>query len=118
MSCGSGCAVFKKDCVDLVRRIALLKHLLEEIRDSGPLDVLPSESSSSTTSLFWWNDLVVALQAAKRLVAVACCCGSGDSSVSIFYLFLFYLLDDEILNLFRSFNSTMCYLGIIYMIMH
>lgn len=80
MSCGNGRGVFKKECVDLVRRIALLKHLLEEIRDSGPLDVLPSESSSSTTSLLWWNDLVVALQASKRLLAVACCYSSGDSS--------------------------------------
>ena len=88
MSCGNGRGVFKKECMDLVRRIALLKHLLEEIRDSGPLDVLPSESSSSTTSLLWWNDLVVALQASKRLLAVACCCSSSDPSVSSLFYFI------------------------------
>ncbi|KAJ4709775.1 RING-type E3 ubiquitin transferase [Melia azedarach] len=83
MSSGNGCGVFKKDCMDLVRRIALLKHLLEEIRDSGPLDLVTSESSSSKTSFGscgWWNDLVVAFQAAKRLLSVACSFSSTNSS--------------------------------------
>ncbi|KAH7571007.1 hypothetical protein JRO89_XS05G0238900 [Xanthoceras sorbifolium] len=79
---GTGCGVFRKDCLDLMRRIALLKHLLEEIRDFGPtLEVLTSSESSSSSSTIttstnlcsgsWWSDLVVALQAAKRLLSAA-----------------------------------------------
>ncbi|XP_002526006.2 U-box domain-containing protein 11 [Ricinus communis] len=71
----NGCdeLVFRKDCTDLVRKISLLTHLLEEMRDfnkvllddeSGPLD-LPSSNGN------WCSDLFSALQAAKRLLLVA-----------------------------------------------
>ncbi|EXC06053.1 U-box domain-containing protein 11 [Morus notabilis] len=65
---------FKKDCTDLVRRIALLTHLFEEMRDfkgqSSPSDASASSSSSFPRSS-WPSDLMVALQAAKCLLLVA-----------------------------------------------
>ncbi|XVF85336.1 hypothetical protein PTKIN_Ptkin17bG0109600 [Pterospermum kingtungense] len=66
-----GNVVFKKDCTDLVRRIALFTHLLEEIRDSGPSD----HGSSSSLA-----DLAVALRDAKRLLSVASAYDSDNSS--------------------------------------
>ncbi|KAK9052219.1 hypothetical protein SSX86_028847 [Deinandra increscens subsp. villosa] len=70
---------FKKDCTDLCRRVALLSHLLEEIRDYQgdlrPLD-LSASSSSSSSSL---SELTEALKAAKRLILFA---GSFDHSIS------------------------------------
>lgn len=77
--------VFKKDCTDLVRRIALLTHLFEEMRDFKgefrPLDdddddaqekasasASSSSSSSSSSRSSWVSDLMVALQAAKCLL--------------------------------------------------
>ncbi|XP_015882393.3 U-box domain-containing protein 11 [Ziziphus jujuba] len=80
VSIGGG--AFKKDGTDLVRRIALLSHLFEEIRDFKgthlnfmPLDASTSSSPSSSSSSVsskesWVTDLVVALQAAKRLLLV------------------------------------------------
>ncbi|OMO88076.1 Armadillo [Corchorus olitorius] len=63
---GSGNAhvngMFKRDCTDLVRRIALFTHLLEEIRDFGPSDFDH-----------------VALQAAKRLLSLASAYNSNNS---------------------------------------
>ncbi|KAG7655257.1 Armadillo [Arabidopsis suecica] len=59
--------MFKKDCADLTRRVCLLTHLLEEIRDSTPIDSAASSSSEND----WWSDLVVGLQAAKRLLSTA-----------------------------------------------
>lgn len=69
-----GCGAFKKDGTDLVRRIALLSHLFEEIRDFKgthlkPLDASTSSSSSSSEAS-WVTDLAAALQAAKRLLLV------------------------------------------------
>ncbi|KAK2635383.1 hypothetical protein Ddye_030175 [Dipteronia dyeriana] len=78
---GAACGVFRKDCLDLVRRIALLKHFVEEIRDFGPFHEFTLESSSSSSnscSAGWWSDLVVALQAAKRLLSVAGCFTSSN----------------------------------------
>ncbi|XP_051144422.1 U-box domain-containing protein 11-like [Andrographis paniculata] len=74
---GAGFAgVYKKDCADLARRVSLLAHLIEEIRDSekvrrndGEGDGSSSSSSSSRSSFF--SDLTVALQAAKRVVFAA-----------------------------------------------
>ncbi|KAI3714358.1 hypothetical protein L1987_72957 [Smallanthus sonchifolius] len=67
---------FRKDCTDLCRRLALLSHLLEEIRDYQgdlkPLD-LSASSSSSSSSLC---ELTEALKAAKRLA------GSFDQNIS------------------------------------
>lgn len=76
--------LFRKDCTDLVRRIALLAHLLEEIRDFGdghsrPLDESSSSSSSSLPSQSS-SDLVVALRAAKRLLLLAGNFRSSSSS--------------------------------------
>ncbi|KAE8710274.1 U-box domain-containing protein 11 [Hibiscus syriacus] len=67
--------VFKKDCTDLVRRIALFTHLLEEIRDSGSSD---HDHASSSSDSSWSDDLAIALQAAKRLLSAA----SGYHSVN------------------------------------
>lgn len=59
---------FKKDCTDLSRRVALLSHLLEEIRDfKGDFNSSPSSSNSSSCL----SDLTVALQAAKKLLVIA-----------------------------------------------
>ncbi|PON98188.1 Beta-catenin [Trema orientale] len=77
VSVGGG--VFKKDCTDLVRRIALLTHLFEEMRELKgelpPLDASSSSasasassSSSSSSRSSWASDLMVALQAAKCLL--------------------------------------------------
>ncbi|CAN6549572.1 unnamed protein product [Malus baccata var. baccata] len=72
---GGATGMFKKDCTDLVRRIALLTHLFEEIRvfkgsEFGPLDASTSSTNSGPTES-WLSDLVVALQAAKSLVLLA-----------------------------------------------
>ncbi|KAM3693524.1 hypothetical protein ACB094_08G173100 [Castanea mollissima] len=73
---------FRKDCTDLVRRISLLSHLIEEIGEfrsrSVDLDVEESESESES----WLSDLVVALRAAKRLLSLAGNFRSKSSSVS------------------------------------
>lgn len=64
--------VFKKDCTDLARRVSLLAHLLEEIRDSEKIRVnreVEAGSSSFASSCF--ADLTLALQAAKRLLLAA-----------------------------------------------
>ncbi|PON78732.1 Beta-catenin [Parasponia andersonii] len=74
VSVGGG--VFKKDCTDLVRRIGLLTHLFEEMRELKgelpPLDASSSASASSSSSSSsrssWASDLMVALQAAKCLL--------------------------------------------------
>lgn len=71
---GGGCRgelMFKKDCTDLVRRVALLTHLMEEIMDNGvALNASPFFPSSSSAP-DWWSDLLVSLQAAKRLLSMA-----------------------------------------------
>ncbi|KAK4430290.1 U-box domain-containing protein 11 [Sesamum alatum] len=61
---------FKKDCTDLARRVSLLAHLLEEIRDSKKIRVNCEVGSSSFSGSFF-ADLTLALQAAKRLVFAA-----------------------------------------------
>ena len=73
---GTGGGLFKKDCTDLGRRIALLTHLLEEMRDFRgqyrPSDESSASSSSSSSSRgSWSSDLMVALQAAKSLLLLA-----------------------------------------------
>ncbi|KAF8083458.1 hypothetical protein N665_0772s0027 [Sinapis alba] len=69
--------VFKKDCADLIRRVCLLTHLVEEIRDSKP----PVDSAAASSSENdWWSDLVVGLQAAKRLLSSATRFQARDSS--------------------------------------
>ncbi|KFK44389.1 hypothetical protein AALP_AA1G251200 [Arabis alpina] len=67
--------VFKKDCTDLTRRVCLLTHLLEEIRDSKPIDSIASSSEND-----WWSDLVVGLQASKRLLSTITRFQPRDSS--------------------------------------
>lgn len=95
MSAGmnSGGEVFKRDCTDLVRRIVLLTHLFEEIRDFKGLEFDASTSSSSSSSSAavtardsspfpWLSDLVAALKDAKRLIFIASTFRSCSSSVS------------------------------------
>ncbi|CAH2066678.1 unnamed protein product [Thlaspi arvense] len=71
--------VFKKDCADLARRVCLLTHLVEEIRDSPPPE---SDASSSLvpSECEWWSDLVIGLQAAKRLLFAATSFQAHESS--------------------------------------
>ncbi|KAK4373342.1 hypothetical protein RND71_008726 [Anisodus tanguticus] len=65
---GAGFAgLFKKDCTDLARRVSLLAHLLEEIRDSNTL--LGSLSNAHHNCCL--VDLFIALKAAKRLLIAA-----------------------------------------------
>lgn len=73
--------VFKKDCADLTRRVCLLTHLVEEIRDSKPIDSAASSSLISSEN-DWWSDIVVGIQAAKRLLSSATRFQARDSSVS------------------------------------
>uniref|UniRef100_A0A0A0KUY9 PUB 12/19-like N-terminal domain-containing protein n=1 Tax=Cucumis sativus TaxID=3659 RepID=A0A0A0KUY9_CUCSA len=69
----------KKDCTDLIRRIALLVHLAEEITNfcSGSWDNFEksNDDGSSSSSLSSWLDclseVVGAIQAAKRLLYTA-----------------------------------------------
>ncbi|GAB2279996.1 hypothetical protein Dimus_014633 [Dionaea muscipula] len=74
--------LFRKDCTDLCRRISLLSHLVDEIRDfkgvddSRPSDASPTASSSYSSSSPL-SDLLFALQNAKRILLVA---GNFDSN--------------------------------------
>lgn len=78
---GSGFSgAFKRDCTDLARRVSLLAHLLEEIRDFKTHLVLASSSSSGSCL----SDLSLALQAAKRVLLSANNIDSKISSVSIY----------------------------------
>ncbi|KAF3632736.1 U-box domain-containing protein 10 [Capsicum annuum] len=54
---------FKKDCIDLSRRVTLLAHLVDELNDSNTL------LSCSLDSCF--SDLLVAFQSVKQLLLVA-----------------------------------------------
>lgn len=66
--------VMKKDCTDLIRRIALLIHLAEEITNfcGGFRDkfeaLTDSISSSSSSCLDCLSEVIGAIQAAKRLL--------------------------------------------------
>ncbi|CAI9768116.1 unnamed protein product [Fraxinus pennsylvanica] len=61
---------FKKNCMDLARRISLLTHLLEEIGDSkNSHDNGEMGSSSSFNSCI--SELKLAIQAAKKLLIAA-----------------------------------------------
>ncbi|KAM1278738.1 hypothetical protein ACFX2J_030720 [Malus domestica] len=56
--------MFRKDCIDLVRRIALLTHLFKKIRvfkgnEFGPLDTSTSSTNSGPTKS-WVSNLAVA----------------------------------------------------------
>ncbi|GER48799.1 U-box domain-containing protein [Striga asiatica] len=61
---------FKKDCTDLARRVSLLAHLLEEIRDTKK-SKKKCEVGSSSFSNSCFSDLILSLQAAKGLVFAA-----------------------------------------------
>ncbi|KAL3830809.1 hypothetical protein ACJIZ3_019611 [Penstemon smallii] len=65
ISAGGFSGFFKKDCSDLSRRVSLLAHLLEEIRDSK------IRGNGEVGSNFSFSDLTHALQASKRLVFAA-----------------------------------------------
>ncbi|KAK3040731.1 hypothetical protein RJ639_029253 [Escallonia herrerae] len=70
-SVGGFVGPFKKDCTDLTRRIALLSHLIDELR--------PMNESGSSNQGSCLNDLSVALHAAKGLLLAA---GGLDPSIS------------------------------------
>ncbi|CAK7326719.1 unnamed protein product [Dovyalis caffra] len=71
---------FRKDCMDLVRRVSLMTHFLEEISGQlGNLNALGSCSSSSK-EMNWWSDLAAALQSAKNLLSVAGSFQSANNS--------------------------------------
>ena len=58
---------FRKDCTDLVQRISLLTHLLEEIREfrAQPMDDVVSAATATSDDVdvesSWLSDLVGAL---------------------------------------------------------
>lgn len=66
---GGGGDLFRKDCTDLVRRISLLTHLFEEIRDVKPCE--PDAAAGHGGRDCWSCDLALALRAAKRVLSVA-----------------------------------------------
>ncbi|RWR97192.1 U-box domain-containing protein 11 [Cinnamomum micranthum f. kanehirae] len=88
---GDFAADFKRDCADLVRRISLLSHLLEEIRDfkhsssssSGVKSASTSSSFSSSSSspfscLIELRELQAVLEAANRLLLLGRSIGNGS----------------------------------------
>ena len=82
---------FRKDCTDLVRKISLLTHLLEEIREFRAASAATSDDVDvdvESLSLSWSSDLVVALGAAKRLLSLAGNFRSKSSSVSFMLFFV------------------------------
>lgn len=83
-------SVFKKDCTDLVRRISLLTHLFEEIRDLNYVDfgMLDASTSSTGSPCSWSSDLALALLSARQLLSVARNFRSNCSSVSILFFVL------------------------------
>ncbi|CAN4121709.1 unnamed protein product [Withania somnifera] len=68
------CGKFKKDCMDLARRVTLLSHFLDEIKSSNT-HLGSTLLSSSLNSSF--SDLTVALEASKQLLLAA-----NDSKIS------------------------------------
>ncbi|XP_022939858.1 uncharacterized protein LOC111445603 isoform X1 [Cucurbita moschata] len=68
--------VMKKDCTDLIRRIALLIHLAEEITNfcggfRDKFEALTDSIASSSSCLDCLSEVVGAIQAAKRLLYAA-----------------------------------------------
>ncbi|KAG6579238.1 U-box domain-containing protein 11, partial [Cucurbita argyrosperma subsp. sororia] len=68
--------VMKKDCTDLIRRIALLIHLAEEITNfcggfRDKFEALTDSIASSSSCLDCLSEVVGAIQAAKRLLYTA-----------------------------------------------
>ncbi|KAJ0763661.1 hypothetical protein HanPI659440_Chr08g0283541 [Helianthus annuus] len=62
---------FKKDCIDLSRRVVLLSHFFEEIMEfKGDVKLM---------NLSWSSELMVALQDAKKLLVVS---ASFDHKIS------------------------------------
>ena len=85
---------FRKDCTDLVQRISLLTHLLEEIREfrAQPMDDVASAATATSDDVdvesSWLSDLVGALQAAKRLLSLTenFHCKSYSMSFMLFFV--------------------------------
>lgn len=70
---------FKKDCMDLSRRILLLSHLFEELVHFKGESRLQDNLASSSTCSSCLSDFAVVLQAAKALLSFA---GSFDPNIS------------------------------------
>ncbi|OIV93291.1 hypothetical protein TanjilG_13118 [Lupinus angustifolius] len=65
-------AMFRKDCIDLVRRISLLTYLFEEVKELNKIVEFASTSSTTTDDYdSWSSDMVLALHSAKRLLSIA-----------------------------------------------
>ena len=77
---------FRKDCTDLVRKISLLSHLLEEIREFRAASAVSDDVDVESES--WSSDLVVALRAAKRLLSLTenFHCKSYSMSFMLFFV--------------------------------
>lgn len=88
---------FKRDCIDLARRISLLSHLLEEIRDFKPpssFSCVRSASSliSRSSPFSCLIDLQAVLDASKRLLLLGRSIGNVPI-VSIMCTALLLLID-------------------------
>ena len=82
---------FRKDYTDLGRRISLLTHLLEEIREfrARPVDDAATATFDDVdVESSWLFDLVGALRAAKRLLSLARNIRSKSSSVGFMLFFM------------------------------
>lgn len=77
---------YRKDCTDLSRRVALLAHLFDEIKDFESSS-RPSDSTAAPAASFGlFSDLTLTIQAVKRLLSAADNFDSKISSVSLFTL--------------------------------
>lgn len=76
----AGCdGPFKKDCVDLSRRIVLVSRLFEELVHFKGESRLQDNLASSSTCSSYLSDFAVVLEAAKALLSSA---GSFDPNIS------------------------------------
>lgn len=78
--------VYKRECTDLGRRITLLSHLFEEIRDFKGDHGHPCASTSLDSSSCL-NDLLMAVRVAKRLLLVVGNYDSDTITVSLLWDF-------------------------------
>lgn len=102
---GDFAADFKRDCADLARRISLISHLLEEIRDfkhsfsssSGVKAASTSSSFSSSSSspfscLIELRELQAVLEAANRLLLLGRSIRNGSIVSIISHVFFSFSL--------------------------
>ncbi|KAJ0987210.1 hypothetical protein J5N97_005566 [Dioscorea zingiberensis] len=84
---GGALGAIRSDCVRLARKVSLLSHLLEEIRESvarcvsGP--VAASSSSRAASPVSCLADLLLALEASKCFLQLGCVAGSDIAGKNI-----------------------------------